>query len=129
MAKDNLVKSADALEAIMEEIEILKAKLIPLEEEEEKLRGNIVKNLLKSGLQYCKTTSGLGFGLVKGRVSYKVKEGKEQEAMLWAINEYPSVLNISAAKLGKVVQPMITPPAFIERTEGEPHLAVRTTEI
>jgi hypothetical protein len=46
----------------------------------------------------------------------------ESEAMSWAMKEYPGVLSIAAAKLSKVVQPMLEVPEFIERKEGEPHL-------
>ena len=128
MAKDKMITSADELEVVMEQIDALKAQLEPLQAQEDAIRATLVKSLVAKGLQFVKTTSGLAFGLVKGRVSYKVREGKEPEAIAWAIKEFPGLLTIGAAKLNKVVQPMLTPPSFIERTEGVPHLSVRTSE-
>lgn len=128
MAKNKLVILADELEEVMDKIEALKADIKSLEEREDEIRAELVKGLLKTGLSYVKTTSGMGFGMVAGRVSWKVKDGQEQQAIQWAIAEFPGLLSIASAKLNKVVQPMLNPPEFVERKEGEPHLAVRTTE-
>lgn len=128
LRKNKLLADADELEDIIGRRQELEDQLKTIKEYEDQLRESIVKDLLKKGLQYCKTTSGLGFGMVKGKVSYKVKDGKEQEAIQWAIQEFPGLLSISASKLGKVVQPMMSPPEFIERKQSEPHLSVRVTE-
>lgn len=128
MAKEKLVTLADELEEVMDKIEALKAEMKPFEEREDEIRAELVKGLLKKGLSYVKTTSGMGFGMVAGKVSWKIKDGQEQTAIQWAIQEFPGLLSIAAAKLNKVVQPMLNPPKFIERKEGEPHLSVRTTE-
>ncbi len=128
MAAPKDIQLASELEKVMDQIEHLKAQLVPLQEQETTIRTDLTAYLLKIGRDYTRTTSGLGFGLVKGRVTYKVIAGKEQEAIEWARAEYPSLLTIASAKLNKVVQPMLNPPSFVERTEGEPHLAVRTNE-
>lgn len=128
MKKDKLVVDADDLEAVMDQIEALKAELKPLEEKEDAIRADLTKGLLSKGMQFIKTTSGMSFGLVKGRVMFKIKDGQEQVALEWALAEYPSIVSIAAAKLNKVVQPMLNPPSFVVRTEGEPHLSVRTQE-
>jgi hypothetical protein len=127
-AKTKLQALADALESNMEVQAELEAQLAPYKEQEEELRAEICEELVKRGLQYVKTTSGLGYGLVKGRVTFAIKKGMEDAGIKWALEAYPSILTVSAAKLNKVVQPMMELPEFIERKEGEPHLSVRTTE-
>lgn len=125
MAKDKLATLADELEMNLYQQEELQAIMKPLQEKEEIIRSEMVSGLLKKGLKFVRTSSGLGFGMVDGRVSYKVIKGREHEALDWAIKEFPGVLSIAAGKLNSVVQPMLNPPEFIERTQGEPHLAVQ----
>jgi hypothetical protein len=125
MAKVKVLSLADELELAMEKIAGKEEELRPLKEHEEKIRGELCGLLIKQGVQFVKTSSGLSFGLVKGRVMFKVMKGREVEAIQWAIKEYPAILSIAAAKLNRVAQPMLELPEFIERTEGEPHLAVR----
>jgi hypothetical protein len=126
MAKAKVLSLADELELVMERIAEREEELKPLKEREDEIRTQLCDLLLKQGLQFVKTSSGLAFGLVKGRVSFKVVKGREDEAIRWAVKEYPSILSIAAAKLNKVVQPMLELPEFIERTEGDPYLAVRS---
>lgn len=132
MAKDLLVKTGDELEEVILEISNIEAeyaeKLAPLKERELELRATAVTGLAKKGLEMIRTTSGLVFVMVKGRVSHKVIKGREKDALDWAIKEFPGVLSIAAAKLNSVVRPMLTLPSFIERVQSEPHLSVRTTE-
>lgn len=128
MAKDKLVTLGDSLEEVMDRIEALKAELKPLLEQEEVIREDMTKGLLKKGLRYVKTSSGLAFGLVSGKTSFKVKQGKEKEALDWAMVQFPGILSITASKLNAVVKPMLTPPEFIERFDAPPHLAVRAQE-
>lgn len=128
MAKDKLVTLGDELETLMEKIDEVKTMLKPLEEEEEKIRAEMCGGLLKKGLKYVRTTSGLSFGLVDGRTSFKVKTGFEEKAIDWAQKNFPSLLTFSSAKLNQVLKPMLNPPDFFEKKEGEPHLAVRTQD-
>lgn len=125
--KDKLQTLADELEDIMDKKAEVEEVLRPIEEREAEIRKELAQGLIAKGFQYIKTTSGLGFGIVKGRVMYAVKDGREHEAMQWATENFPGVLTISAARLNKVVQPMLNVPEFIERKEGLPHLSVRTT--
>lgn len=126
MAKDKILSLADELEEVMHNIDVMEESILPFKKREEEIREELVKSLLKKGLEYVRTSSGLSFGLVSGRVTFKVKKGKEQQALKWALEEYPSIVSLTAAKLNKVAQPMLDLPDFLERTAGEPHLAVRT---
>jgi hypothetical protein len=128
MATPKDIQLATKLEKVMEQIEFIKAELQPLQEREEELRKELTAYLLQVGREFTRTSSGLGFGIVKGRVTYSVKKGMEDTALAWAVAEYPAVLTIAAAKLNAVVRPMLEVPEFIVRKEGEPHLSVRTTE-
>lgn len=128
MKKDSLVVMGDSLEEVETKIDELKAAMEPLEEQAKLMRGAMVAELQSRGIDYMKTTSGYAYGIVSGRVSYKVKMGMENDAIKWAMAEFPGILSIAAAKLSKVVQPMLKMPDFIERTQGEPHLAVRSQE-
>lgn len=128
MAKEKLMTLGDELEEIQTEIIGVKAQLNELQEREDALYGEIMPLMDKKGLEMFRTKSGMTYFIVKGRVSYKVKKGMENEAREWAVKEYPGIITLAAAKLNAVVQPMLNPPAFIERVEGEPHLSVRTTE-
>lgn len=120
--------SADALEQILDQIAEVEAILKPLKEKEDEIRDELVLTMQKKGYDSIRTTSGLGFVIVKGRVSFKVKDGKEQDAIAWALDKFPSIVTLAAAKLNKVAQPLMELPEFIERTQGEPHLSVRSTE-
>lgn len=126
--KDKLVALADALESCMDVRAELASQDLPYKEQEEKLRAEIVQELLSKGLQYVKTTSGLGFGMVRGRTTYDIRQGREQEAIKWALEQYPSLLTISKGDLGKVIKPMLNPPDFVEKKQGDPHLKVSTNE-
>lgn len=122
----SLVALADQLETILDKKEALKAKLVPIEEKEEKIRQTIVNSLLANGLQYIKTSSGLSFGIVQGRKTYEIV--KEKEAIEWAQESYPGLLTLRKADLAKVLKPMLSVPPFFAEKVGEPHLAVRTQE-
>lgn len=100
----------------------------PLAEKEAKIREELLKVFIKNRLQHTRADSGLGFVLVKGKVSIKIKKGREADALKWAMQEYPSILQPAAAKLTKVALPMVELPEFLERTQGEPHIAVRANE-
>lgn len=123
---------ADELEQVTDQIEEIKAELDPLEEREKEIRAELCESLIKKGLQYVRTTSGMGYGITKGRVTYGIKKGigLRAKAVEWAVQNYPSILTISAADLGTVVGPMMPAqvPDFVERRESPPHLSVRTNE-
>jgi hypothetical protein len=114
---------------VMDQIEELKAQLEPLQDRGDAIRTELRDYLIKIGRDFTRTSSGLGLGIVKGRVTYAVKKGMEAQALEWAKTEYPSVLSIAAAKVTRVAQPMLELPEFIERKEGLPHLSVRTSEV
>lgn len=124
------IRLANELEQVMDEIEAKKAELAPLEEREAEIRKELCDYLRQVGRDYTRTSSGLGFGIVKGRVTYTIKKGigMREKAVQWAMKEYPGILSISAADLNKVAAPMFELPDFIERKEGAPHLTVKTTE-
>ena len=119
---------ADKLECLMDKEAELQAELDPIQQEIEDVRTELTKYLLSIGREYTRTTSGLGLGIVRGRVTFAVKKGMEDIALEWAKKEYPAILSIAAAKLNKVVQPLMELPEFIERKQGEPHLSVRASE-
>jgi hypothetical protein len=77
MAKTKLKALADALESCMDAQIELDAQLAPYKHQEEHLRAEICKELIAKGLQYVKTTSGLGYGLVQGRKTFIIKKGEE----------------------------------------------------
>lgn len=128
MAKDKLVAYADALEACLDVQAELEEQLAPYKAEEEKLRAEIVASLLKSGLDWCRTSSGLSFGLVDGKTSFPIKEGREQEAIAYAQKNYPATLSIAMAKWNKIMKPLMELPDFVERRQAGKHLSVRTVE-
>lgn len=132
MAKDKLVKIGDELEEVALKISNMEVEFAeqvkPLRDREEELRDEAVKSLVGKGLDMIRTSSGLVFVLVKGRINHKIKKGMESDAIKWAIAEYPGILSIAAGQLNKVVQPMLNPPTFIERTQGNPHLSVKAGE-
>lgn len=128
MKKTKLQLLADALESCMDVQAELEAQILPYKEQEEHLRAEICQEMIAKGLQYVKTTSGLAYGLVKGRTIFGFKKGMEDAGIKWAMEHNPAILTVSAAKLNTVVKPMLELPDFIERKEGEAHLAVRTSE-
>jgi hypothetical protein len=130
MALPKDIQLANELEQIMDEREALEAELAPIKEREEVIRQELTVYLQSVGRDYTRTSSGLGLGLVKGRVTYSIKKhpGMKEQAVQWAQQNYPNILSISAADLNKVAAPLLDLPDFIERKEGEPHLSVRTTE-
>jgi hypothetical protein len=126
----DLVSLADELESTMDKIEALKAELQPLEEREEEIRKNIVQELLKNGVDFIRTTSGLSFGMVSGRTTFSIRKfpGMKEKAVKWAQENFPSILTIGSADLSKICKPMLDGelPEFVERKDGEPYLAVRS---
>lgn len=128
MAKIKELTLADELEQNLYQQEELQIILKPLKEKEDAIRAELVTSMLKKGLKFIRTESGLAFGITPGRVTFKVKPGKEQEAIVWAQENYPSILSLASAKLNSVVKPMLKIPAFLDRVEGESFLSVRTQE-
>lgn len=130
MARDKMQTLADELEEVMEQIEEVACAMQPLQQREQEIRTELTEGLLKKGYKYIKTTSGLGFGIVAGRVSHAIKKfpGSREKAVQWAQEHYPAILSISGADLNKVAIHLAELPSFIERKEGQPHLSVRTTE-
>lgn len=132
MAIPKHIQLANQLEEVMDlraRVEAEYAEHInPLIEKEEQLREDLLKVFIKNRLQHTRSYSGLGFVLVKGKVSVKIKKGRESDALKWAIEEYPSILQPASAKLTKVALPLAELPDFLERVEGEPHIAVRQNE-
>lgn len=130
MALPKDIQLANELEQIMDERAALEAQLAPLKEREEAIRAELTIYLQSVGRDYTRTSSGLGLGLVKGRVTYAIKKlpGMKEQAVKWAQEHYPSILTIGAADLNKVAAPLMELPSFLERKEGEPHLSVRNTE-
>lgn len=128
MAKNKLQTLADDLEQAMDLCERIEAELDPIKERIEKIRGQIVKELLRMGWKSVNATSGLGFGLVDGKKTFFIKKGMEEKALAWIKEHYPAVLSINKADLNKVLKPLLELPDFFEEKVSEPHLAVRTTE-
>ncbi len=132
MATPKHIELANQLEEVLD----LRAKVAaefaeidsPLAEKEEKLREDLLKVFIKNKLQHTRADSGLGFVLTKGKVSIKIKKGREADALKWALEEYPSILQPAAAKLTKVALPMVALPDFLERVEGNPHITIRQNE-
>lgn len=125
--KDDLVKWGDKLEDVQSRIEEVKAELKDLEAEETALYEKIMPNMKSRGLQSVTTTSGLTFYLNPGRVSFGISKmpGAKEEAVKWAMENFPGVLTIGAADLSKVCKPMLELPPFLERKQGEEYLSVR----
>lgn len=128
MARNKLQILADELEAVLDQKAEVDALLIPIKEREDKIREDLVKGMLKQGFKFIRTDSGLSFGVTDGRTTFKVKKGMEPIAIQWAQENYPGLLSLASAKLNQVVKPMLQPPEFLERIEGEPFLSVRSTE-
>lgn len=130
MAKDKLTILGDALESVMHTKDTLKEQMEALEQQEEEIRAQLIKGLLSKGIQFIKTTSGLAFGVVQGRKTFPIKKGMEGEALSWVQKNYPAALSVSAAKLTKILKPMLPSqlPDFVEEKVGEPHLSVRGSE-
>jgi uncharacterized coiled-coil DUF342 family protein len=130
MALPKDIELANELEEVMDERTEIEAQLAPLKEREEAIRAELTQYLQKVGREYTRTSSGLGLGLVKGRVTYAIRKlpGAREEAVKWAMKEYPGILTISSADLNKVAAPLMELPEFIERKTGEAYLSVRTTE-
>lgn len=126
--KNKLQILADELEDILDKREEVEALLEPIKEKEAEIRGELVNGMLKQGFKFIRTESGLAFGITDGRTTFKVKKGAEEEAIKWAQENFPSLLSLASAKLNQVVKPMLNPPPFLEKVEGEPFLSVRTTE-
>ena len=130
MALPKDIELANELETVMHQRAEVEELLAPIKEREEAIRAELTQYLQKVGRDYTRTSSGLGLGIVKGRITYAIRKlpGMKEAAVQWAMKEYPAILTISAADLNKVVAPLMALPEFIERKEGEPHLSVRTTE-
>ncbi len=119
---------ADELEKVLDQKAEIEAVLKPIKEREEYLREELAVLMWKKNKDDVATTSGLWWHLNKGRVSFKVKRGMENDALQWAMKEYPSVLSFTAAKLNAVVMPMLNPPPFFDRINGDPYVAISKTE-
>lgn len=132
MAQPKHITLANQLEEVLDLKERVEAEfaehLDPLIEKEAQLRKALLEVFIKNKIKHTQADSGLGFVLVKGKVGIKIKKGREADALKWALEEYPSILQPSSAKLTRVALPMVELPDFLERTEGEPHIAVRTNE-
>lgn len=128
VAANDYAALLDELENNLTVQDELKDTLDPLQVREKELRALIVIEAVKRHEKYPTTSSGFGFVVKDGRVSYKVRKGKEHEALKYLMEVFPGVLAPSAAKLNDVMQPMLTLPTFIERIENAPTLAIRTTE-
>lgn len=123
-----LQRLADGLEETVEMRQRIEAELKPIQEREDAQRADLIKELFRVGFDYVKTTSGKGFGIVRGKKTYTIVKGREQDAITWAQKEYPAVLSINKADLGKVLKPMLKIPDFFEEKIGEPHLQVRSAD-
>jgi len=124
--RDELVSDSDLLEDVMERIAEIEAVLEPLKAQEKELRASLAESLLRRGLSFVKTTSGLGFGLVT-RSTFGIKEGQEDKAREWAIKNgfvQPDKGRISA--FFKKVLPSETPDWIEERVTRS--LQVRGSE-
>lgn len=106
----------------------IQGTLDPLQKREKELRVLIVEEAVKRHEKYPTTSSGFGFVVKDGRVSYKVRKGQEDAALSYFMKEYPGVLIPSAAKINDVMAPKLELPGFIERVEGSPTLAIWTTK-
>lgn len=133
-AKAPKVKAVDYT-ALLDELESnltlqdeIQSELDPLQNREKELRGAIVQEALLRGEKHPTTSSGLVFVVKDGRVSYKVRFGKQDEALRYFMENFPGVLAPSAAKVNDVMAPMLTLPTFIERVEGTPTLSLSKTE-
>lgn len=126
--KDALQSTADELEKVLDQIEELQALMTPFKDREVELRTKLLETMKKKGYRYVSATSGLGWGITHGRVTYTIKKGMEETAMKWALSDFPAILTISSAKLAKVVKPMLQQPDFMEENKGEDFLTVRQNE-
>lgn len=126
--KPTLKELADELEKVLDQKTEVEAVLKPIKDREDYLREELAVMMWKKNKDDVDTTSGLRWHLNKGRVSFKVKKGMDADALDWAMKEYPSILSFTAAKLTAVVMPMLNPPPFFDRIEGDPFVAISKTE-
>lgn len=129
MAKDLLKELANKLEENLDKQEEYLVPLKELKDDEDKLRTEMVVQMLKKGYKFVRTDSGLGFGITDGRKTFAIKKGSEAIAVKWALQEYPAILSISTAKLAQVLKPMLDElPPFVEEKTGDPFLTIRQQE-
>lgn len=132
MSKKKIQELADQLEQVTNKHSEAKQAcaeiLDPLKEQEELLREELAVAMYKENHDDIDTSTGLRWHLNKGRVSFKVKKGCEKEALDWAMKDYPSLLSLTAAKVNTVVAPMLNPPLFFDRIDGDPYVAISRTE-
>jgi hypothetical protein len=128
MAKNKLQILADELVTVLYQRAEVEVALKPIKDREEYLREELAVQMWKKGEDDVATSSGLSWHLNKGRVSFKIKKGMEGEALNWAMENYPSLLSLTAAKVNAVVMPMLNPPPFFDRVEGDPYIAISKTE-
>lgn len=129
MAKNNKAfELANELEQTLNQRAEIEQLLVPVIVKEKELRQELAVVLEKVPEEFVLTETGLGFGLVRGKTSFKVMRGKENEALQWAIKKYPSILSINATKFTTVIKPMLKAPSFVERYEAPSHVAIKGTE-
>lgn len=128
MAKSKIQTLADELEIVLNQKMEIEQILDPVKEKEADLRLQLALAMWKGNKDDIDTSTGLRWHLNKGRVSFKVKKGMEKEALDWAMKDYPSLLSLTAAKVNAVVTPMLNPPMFFDRVDGDPYVAISKTE-